>query len=210
MFVRHQKATAHWLSSIWPNMEGKNAAFSRNQNGKKKKKGGRFSCMLCAQRDRALTLTTQWPQSWLALQTAWLMVMSDLPWHPSRVRAQTRTPARLWSQREARGSFHCPDISFLNTHKSFLHFHIWAPCSGLSCTRGNVAPWKGTFLSVKKQPSKRHSPQLKLETVCLSGPPSMYKVALTFPLHRCRVAERSMRGCHYTRNLKNYGWHCWS
>lgn len=42
MFVRHQKATAHWLCSIWPNMEGKNAAFSRNQNGKKKKKGEGF------------------------------------------------------------------------------------------------------------------------------------------------------------------------
>lgn len=38
MFVRHQKATAHWRCSIWPNMEGKNAAFSRNQTGKKKKK----------------------------------------------------------------------------------------------------------------------------------------------------------------------------
>lgn len=55
MFVQHQKGTAGWRCSIWPNMEGKNAAFSRNQTGKKKenekkKKVGRFSCMLRAQR----------------------------------------------------------------------------------------------------------------------------------------------------------------
>lgn len=36
MFVQHQKGTAGWRCSIWPNMEGKNAAFSRNQTGKKK------------------------------------------------------------------------------------------------------------------------------------------------------------------------------
>lgn len=99
MFVRHQKATAHWRRSIWPNMEGKNAAFSRNQTGKKKKRRGRFSCMLCAQRDRALTLTTQWLQSWLHLKTAWLMVMLDLPWHLNE--HTTCTPERL-HEREAR------------------------------------------------------------------------------------------------------------
>lgn len=152
MFVRHQKATAHWRRSIWPNMEGKNAAFSRNQTGKKKKRRGRFSCMLCAQRDRALTLTTQWLQSWLHLKTAWLMVMLDLPWHLNE--HTTCTPERL-HEREARPiPFHDADVSFLNTHKSFLHFHIWALYRSLSSELWIGAPWKGTFLLVKKQPSQ--------------------------------------------------------
>lgn len=57
-------------------MEGKNAAFSRNQTGKKRKKkrgggrGGGFLACCVHSEIRALTLTTQWPQSWLALKTA--------------------------------------------------------------------------------------------------------------------------------------------
>lgn len=144
--------------------------------------------MLCAQRDRALTLTTQWPQSWLPLKTAWLMVMVDLSWHLSehrRAHTQIHTPARLGShEREAHQSFHCADISFLNTHKSFLHFHIRALYQSLCSTHCIGAPprrehsswWKSSRL-------KRHSLLLKLETVCLSGPPSLYRASLTFSCH---------------------------
>lgn len=147
MFVQHQKATAHWCCSLWPNMEGKNAAFSRNQTGKKGKKE-RFSCMQRAQWDRALTLTTQWPQSWLALKTAWLMVMLDQPWHITHT--HTHTPAwRRSHEREAPPSFHCADFSFFqHTQKAFLGFM-------LELRAVNRSPLeRGTFLLVKKRPSR--------------------------------------------------------
>lgn len=206
MFVRHQKATAPWPCSIWPNMERKNAAFSRNQTGKKEKKKGRFSCTLCAQWDRALTLTTQWPQSWLPLKTAWLMVMLDLPWHLSEhCWAHTHTHARLRShEREAHRSFHYADISFLNTHKSFLHFHIWALYWSLSSALRIGAPWKGTFLLVKKQPSQTPQSSALVRNGLFIWPPPRYTERLWHSPATAALQKMSMWVCHFTRNLSNY------
>ena len=180
MFVRHQKATAHWQCSIWPNMEGKNAAFSRNQTGKKeKKKRGRFSCMLCTQQDRALTLTTQWPQSWLPLKTAWLMVMVDLSWHLSEhhwtsihVHIQcthTYTTHEPWE----RGT----SIFALRWHFIFKHTKAFFTFAYELCARVSAAcsvsepPGREHSSWWKSSRLKHHSPLLKLETVCLSSPP---------------------------------------
>lgn len=148
MFGRHQKATAHWQCSIWPNMEGKNAAFSRNQTGKREKKG-RFSCMLCAQRDRALTLTPQWPQSWLLPKAAWLMVMSDLPWHLSQhcwanahKYANTCTTQESW--KKGTPIFWLRWRFIFKHTKSFLRSRIWALYHSQQCTL-NLSPLEGNI-----------------------------------------------------------------
>lgn len=155
MFVRHQKATAYWRGSIWPNMEGKNAAFSRNQTGKKKKKKGEglLACCVHSKIELSHSLHSGHRVGSLSKQHDWWWC-----WTCRDISANTHTNTHTCTSPESwkRGT---PILSLrwqfiLNTHKSFLHFHIWALCRSLSSTLRIGAPWKGTFLMVKKQPSQ--------------------------------------------------------
>jgi len=113
--------------------------------------------------------------------------MLDLPWHLNQCcrpqpHTQTCTPARLWThEREAHWSFHRADVSFSNTHKNCFFFTLTYELSTrVSAVNSESEPpgrehsswWKSSRL-------QRHSPLLKLETVCLSGSPLLCEAALT-------------------------------
>lgn len=151
--VQHQKATAHWQCSIWPNMERKNAAFSRNQTGEeKKKKGEVFLQAACTA--RWSSLASQRPQTWLHLRNGVIdcdvgPAVTPQCWAQS----QTRTPARLESWEEnARWPFLYADNAFFkNTPKKALL--ALTHTSSLTESLQRTAIRTGTFLLVKNQPS---------------------------------------------------------
>lgn len=156
MFGRHQKATAHWQCSIWPNMEGKNAAFSRNQTGKREKKEGFLACCVHSEIELLHSLRSGHRAGSFPKQHDWWWCRTcrDISANTvGQAHTNTQTPARLRShERKAHQSFGCGDVSFLNTQKAFfaLAYELYTI---LSNALWIWAPWKGTFLSVKNPPS---------------------------------------------------------
>lgn len=168
MFVRHQKASAPWPCSIWPNMERKNAAFSRNQTGKKKggAGGGCLACCVHSEIELSHSPHSGHTVGSLSKQHDWWWCWTRRGISADVVgahRPQRATPARAqepWKG-EAHGPFLYADISFLKKNKHTKAFSTVrhtrsaaAQCSrtpGLSTPRGDI-PRRG-----KSSRLKRHS-----------------------------------------------------
>lgn len=86
--------------------------------------------------------------------------------------AGAHTCARLRShEREAHRSFHCADISFLkHTQKLSSLSHM----SSMPQSQQSEPPWKGTFLSVKKQPSRAPQSYAQVRNGLFICPPPRY------------------------------------
>lgn len=187
MFVQHQKATAHWLCSIWPNMEGKNAAFSRNQTRKRKKKEGFLACCVHSEIELSHSLLSGHRTGSLSKQHDWWWCRTcrDISANThTNTNMHTCTTRESWKRGTPIFSLHWHLV--LNTHKSFLHFHIWALYRSLNSALCVGAPWKGTFLLVKKQPSQTPQSSAQVRNGLFIWPPLLYGGALTFSCHCCK------------------------
>ena len=87
--------------------------------------------------------------------------------------AGAHTCARLRShEREARRSFPCADISFLKTHTQAFFTFTYELYARVAAARSeSEPPWKGTFLWVKKQPSRTPQSYAQLRNGLFICPP---------------------------------------
>lgn len=101
--------------------------------------------------------------------------------------AGAHTCARLRShEREAHRSFHCADISFLkHTQKLSSLSHM----SSMPQSQQSEPPWKGTFLSVKKQPSRAPQSYAQVRNGLFICHPPLYGLAPTFSCHCCTAKK---------------------
>lgn len=161
MFVRHQKASAPWPCSIWPNMERKNAAFSRNQTGKKKggAGGGCLACCVHSEIELSHSPHSGHTVGSLSKQHDWWWCWTRRGISADVVgthRPQRATPARAqepWKG-EAHGPFLYADISFLKKKKNTQKLSPPSDIRALQRRSAVALPgWahrEGTFLGEEK------------------------------------------------------------
>lgn len=195
MFVRHQKATAHWCCSLWPNMEGKNAAFSRNQTGKKKKKGKVFLHAVCTAR--------------YSSHTHYTVARELAPSENSKTDGDVG-PAMRSQLTRTQNTHTCTDqggtpIFSLHWHVMFRRhtkafFSFTYELESQQCTL-NRSPLEGNIPLGEKAAVSNPTVLLKLETVCLSAP-TAYML-----WHSPAIATLSICLCHFseTSQMKLFG-----